>query len=368
MFLAYVWPFRELPESLERKTFFWLECTYDEAIEVLGQVRLSPEDFRNYTNHLYEFRAKGLGDRDLDEWLSVYKRVGFLISEDGAIVEWAPPGYPISNQWDAYNPFKRIHPIEIKSFDEFKDLAEEFANAAPYYSNLDDESQIVERFKLDNFRGTNPDAFLSQLVQTSELARTAVKVFFERYCEGTTIGELEYFNSDPVVQWELAHLYLDLSKANSQQSPQNQPATGIDFSQINLREIFARKRRAIQNLRKLENIVKGENGFTRRSPLEELKRFSDDEICELALLMERYTSSPAIKWILGEFIERLRPVSSHPRTRHTIPFLTAHESLDPSDFVVHTRICFPERQDRNDFILDLFPSTPPSFDEDSELP
>jgi hypothetical protein len=317
---------------------------------------------------LYEFRAKGLGDRDLDEWLSVYKRVGFLISEDGAIVEWAPPGYPISNQWDAYNPFKRIHPIEVKSFDEFKDLAKEFANAAPYYSNLDDESQIVERFKLEKFRGTNPDTFLRELVQTSELARTAVKVFFERYCKGATIGELEYFNSDPVAQWELAHLYLDLSKSNLQQSPQNQPATGIDSSQITLREIFARKRRAIHNLRKLENIIKGENGVTRGSPLEELKRLSDDEICELALLMERHTSSPAIKWILGEFIERLRPESSRAETRHTFPFLSDHESLDPSDFVAPTRICFPERRDRNEGISDLFPPTPPSFDENSELP
>ena len=324
MFVAYVWPYRELPESLERKTFFWLECTYDEAIDVLQRVSLSSDDFKSYLNHLYEFRAKGLGDRDLDEWLSVYKRVGFLISEDGAIVEWAPPGYPISNQWDAYNPFKRIHPIEVKSFGEFKDLANEFANEAPYYSNLDDESQIVERFKLDKFRGTNPNAFLRELVQTSELARTGVKVFFERYSEGATIGELEYFNSDPVVQWELAHIYLDLSKANSQQSPQNQPATAIDFSQITLREIFARKRRAIQNLRKLENIIKGENGVTRGSPLEALKRLSDDEICELALLMERYTSSPAIKWILGEFIER---VSRSDESRPDFP----------SEF--HIRIC-----------------------------
>ena len=334
MFVAYVWPFRELPESLERKTFFWLECTYDEAIEVLGQVRLSPEDFRNYTNHLYEFRAKGLGDRDLDEWLSVYKRVGFLISEDGAIVEWAPPGYPISNQWDAYNPFKRIHPIEVKSFDEFKDLSKKFANAAPYYSNLDDESQIVERFKLEKFRGTNPDAFLRELVQTSELARTAVKVFFERYCEGATIGELEYFNSDPVVQWELAHLYLDLSNSNLQQSPQNQPATGIDFSQVTLLEIFARKRRAIHNLRKLENIIKGENGVTRKSPLEELKRLSDDEICELALLLERYTSSPAIKWILGEFIERVSRRGEETSMQSQIGNMLSIDTLGPDDFIV----------------------------------
>jgi len=336
MFVAYVWPFRELPESLERKTFFWLECTYDEAIEVLQRVSLSSNDYKSYLNHLYEFRANGLGERDLDQWLSVYKRVGFLISEDGAIVEWAPPGFPISNMWNAYNPFKRIHPIEVKSFDEFNELAREFANASPYYSNLDDESQIVDRIKLDNFRGTNPNAFLRELVQTSELARTALKVFFERYCEGATIGELEYFNSDAVAQWELGRLYLDLSKANSQQSPQNQPATAIDFSQITLREIFARKRRAIQNLRKLENIIKGENGVTRGSPLEALKRLSDDEICELALLMERYTSSPTIKWILGEFIERVS---------------RSDESASDFPFVFPIRIC-PDRRPRKRYNID----------------
>jgi hypothetical protein len=130
-------------------------------------------------------------------------------------------------------------------------------------------------------------------------------VFLERYCDGASIDGLEYFNRDPVAQWELGHLYLDLLKSNSQQPLQNPPAQGIDFLQITLREIFARKRRAVQNLRKLENIIKGEDSGLSRSPLVELKQLSDDEICELALLMERYTWSVAIKWIFGEFLARL---------------------------------------------------------------
>jgi hypothetical protein len=83
-----------------------------------------------------------------------------------------------------------------------------------------------------------------------------------------------------------------------------------------LREVFARKRRAVQNLRKLENIIKGEDSGPSRSPLVELKQLSDDEICELALLMERYTWSVAIKWILGEFIER---VSRRDETASDLP-------------------------------------------------
>jgi len=324
MFVAYVWPFRELPDSLERKTFFWLECNYEEAIGVLHEAKLSSEDFKNYIELLHRYRQEINASRDLGEDLGIHSRIGFLMSEDGKQVEWAPPGFPISNQWNAYNPFKRIHPIEVKSFDAFNDLAEEFANAAPYFSNLHDKSEIIERFKLEEFRGANPDTLLRELVQTSELARTAVKVFFERYCEGATIGEHQYFNSDPVEQWELAHLYLDLSISNSQQSPQNQPATGIDFSQIPLVEIFARKRRAIANLRKIESKLAGENGAAPSYPINELNALSDDEICELALLMERYTSSSAIKWIYGEFIDRLQekpqfdvrpPCPERPRRR-----------------------------------------------------
>ena len=128
MLVNYVWPFREVPGSTERKTFFWLECSYEEAVEVLHQVKLSARDFENYVNHLYKFRAEGLGDQELDEGLSVYKRIGFLISEDGKSVEWAPPGFPISNQWNAYNPFQTISVLRMDSFKDFVRLASDFAH------------------------------------------------------------------------------------------------------------------------------------------------------------------------------------------------------------------------------------------------
>jgi hypothetical protein len=341
MFVEYVWPFRELRDSTERKTFFWLECSYDEAMDVLRQVKLSADDFRSYVEHLYEFRSKGLGDRQVDQGLEVYTRIGFLISEDGKIVEWAPPGFPISNMWDAYNPFKGIHRIGAESFAEFSEISKQFANEVPYYSNLDDETEIVERFKLESFKGTNPSAFLRDHVQTTELGRTAVKVFLERYCDGASIDGLEYFNSDPVSQWELGHLYLDLLKSNSQQTLQNPPAQGIDFLQITLREVFARKRRAVQNLRKLENIIKGEDSGPSRSPLVELKQLSDDEICELALLMERYTWSVAIKWIFGEFIERV----SRRGEGYSLLSTVDHYEF-PDGFIFPTK---PTPQTRRDF-------------------
>ena len=115
LFVAYVWPFRELPDSNDRKTFFWLECNYEEAIDVLHQARLSVEDFRNYIDLLHRFREESHASRDFGEGLSVYSRIGFLVSEDGAIVEWAPPGFPISNMWNAYNPFREVHPLHIES-------------------------------------------------------------------------------------------------------------------------------------------------------------------------------------------------------------------------------------------------------------
>jgi hypothetical protein len=243
--------------------------------------------------------------------------------------------------WDAYNPFKGIHRIGAESFAEFSEISKQFANEVPYYSNLDDETEIVERFKLESFKGTNPSAFLRDHVQTTELGRTAVKVFLERYCDGASIDGLEYFNSDPVSQWELGHLYLDLLKSNSQQTLQNPPAQGIDFLQITLREVFARKRRAVQNLRKLENIIKGEDSGPSRSPLVELKQLSDDEICELALLMERYSWSVAIKWILGEFIERV----SRRGERHSLLSPVDHYEF-PDGFIFWTK---PTPQTRRDF-------------------
>jgi hypothetical protein len=108
MFVAYVWPFRKLPKSQERKTFFWLECNYEEAIGVLHEAKLSIEDFKNYIELLHRYRKDNHASRDFGEGLSVYSRIGFLVSEDGRTVEWASPGFPISNQWNAYNPFKEV--------------------------------------------------------------------------------------------------------------------------------------------------------------------------------------------------------------------------------------------------------------------
>jgi hypothetical protein len=108
-----------------------------------------------------------------------------------------------------------------------------------------------------------------------------------------------------------------------------------------LREVFARKRRAVQNLRKLENIIKGEDSGPSRSPLVELKQLSDDEICELALLMERYTWSVAIKWIFGEFIERV----SRRGEGYSLLSTVDHYEF-PDGFIFPTK---PTPQTRRDF-------------------
>lgn len=346
MLVEYVWPFRELHDSTERKTFFWLECSYDEAIDVLRQVSLSAADFRSYVEHLHEFRFRGLGDRQVDQGLEVYTRIGFLISEDGKVVEWAPPGFPISNMWNAYNPFKGMHRISAENFEDFSKLASDFANEVPYYSNLNDCSEIIDRFNLERFRGSDPSAFMREHVQSSELGRTAVNLFFERYCEGATIEGYEYFNSDCVSQWELAHRYLDLLKSNSQNANQHQLQTGIDFSEVSLREIFSRKRRAIQNLRKIEAIIKGQDGAPPRYPIEDLKILSDDEICELALLMERYTSSVAIKWIFEQFMVRLAEAPMRPHTDITSLINSEPEQNVPLEPFDRCRAPFPADKKR----------------------
>lgn len=136
MHVNYVWPFRELLDSNERKTFFWLECTYDEALEVLQQVSLSPRDFRNYVEHLARFRDDGNEHKVFGEGLEVYSRIGFLISEDGNIVEWAPPGSPISNMWNAYNPFEPVLPLRIDSISDFHLMADRFASQNPDFSSV----------------------------------------------------------------------------------------------------------------------------------------------------------------------------------------------------------------------------------------
>ncbi len=334
MFVAYVWPFRELPESLERKTFFWLECTYDEAIEVLGQVRLSPEDFRNYTNHLYEFRANGLGERDLDEWLSVYKRVGFLISEVGAIAEWAPPGYPISNQWDAYNPFLRVEPIELNRYEDFRTLARAFSKNHPHYSTLVSTSRIPARLSLSSLKGEDPERIANHFIGGSDLARLACKVFYSKYVPGGQGKDDEpYFFEDSIAQREAAEEFKNAKQSNIVQETDSCKHT-IDYKNLTISEIYQRKTRAIANLRRAEKLLENSARDEHFPDLPFLKALSDDEICELALLMERHHRSLAIKWILGEFIERVSRRGEETSMQSQIGNMLSIDTLGPDDFIV----------------------------------
>jgi hypothetical protein len=334
MFVEYVWPFRELRDSNERKTFFWLECSYDEAMDVLRQVSLSADDFRNYVEHLHEFRSKGLGDRQVDQGLEVYTRIGFLISEDGKIVEWAPPGFPISNMWNAYNPFERVEAIEIDRFDEFASLARTFRKSHPYYSTLVSSARIPSRVYLASLRGEDPERVASHLIGGSRLGLLGCRVFFSKYVPGALGDDEEaYFAEDISTQRALAE------KFEHAQDRQNMVYDSckhtIHFEMVSLSEIYQRKTRAIMNLRRTEKQLLNPGQDEHFPALPVLRAMSDDEICELALLMERHHRSMAIKWILGEFIERVSR-----RDDDTVDFANPY-----------TRIC-PEPRKPTTFIED----------------
>jgi hypothetical protein len=329
MLVEYVWPFRELHDSTERKTFFWLECSYDEAIDVLRQVSLSAGDFRSYIEHLFEFKLNGLGSRQVDQGLEVYTRIGFLISEDGKVVEWALPGFPISNMWNAYNPFRNSRRMEVDTFSDFFKMSRRFADDTPFYSNLDDEREIPHRTNLAALSGKGESALLN-MVNASELGCTAVEIFYGRYCAGATINDLQFFNTDSDSQWELGHQYIDLLSKAANQESLDVLSSVIDFRGMSLQEIYARKKRAIRNLVDLERIINGQDGVKSRSPQSALKLLCDDEICELALLMERYTRAQSIKWIFGEYMNRTSNLLS----------LNSEMPEFPQDF---QRVCPPFR-------------------------
>jgi hypothetical protein len=324
MFVEYVWPFRELRDSTERKTFFWLECSYDEAMDVLRQVSLSADDFRSYVEHLHEFRSRGLGDRQVDEGLEVYTRIGFLISEDGKIVEWAPPGFPIANMWDAYNPFERVEAIEIDSFDEFAALARTFRKRHPYYSTLISSGRIPARVHLASLKGEDPERVASHLISGSPLGLLGCRVFFSKYVP-CALGDDEeaYFAEDISTQRALAEKF---EHAQDRQNLMYDSCKHtIHFEMVSLSEIYQRKTRAIMNLRRAEKQLKNPGHDEHFPDLPVLKALSDDEICELALLMERHHRSMAIKWILGEFIERVSR-----RDEDSIDFANPYIRICPS--------------------------------------
>jgi hypothetical protein len=273
-------------------------------MDVLRQVSLSAEDFRNYVEHLQEFRSTGLGDRQVDPDLEAYTRIGFLISEDGKIVEWAPPGFPISNMWNAYNPFERVEAIEIDRFDEFASLARTFRKSHPYYSTLVSSARIPSRVHLASLKGEDPERVASHLIGGSPLGLLACKVFFSKYVPGALGDDEEvYFAEDTSTQRALAEQFEHAQ--DRQNMIYDSCKHTIHFEMVSLSEIYQRKTRAIMNLRRAEKQLKRPGHDEHFPDLPVLNALSDDEICELALLMERHHGSMAIKWILGEFIERV---------------------------------------------------------------
>ena len=338
MLVNYVWPFREVPGSTERKTFFWLECNYEEAVEVLHQVKLSADDFRLYVEHLARFQSEDHEHRFFGKDLDVYSRIGFLISEDGKSVEWAPPGFPISNQWNAYNPFQEIETLFTHDFSKFRELRLQFEREEPWFSMLSSRRKIPSRFDLSRFQGERAISSFQNLLSSSESNEIAVKLFNDRYCKGAEAGQQQVFSSDFESQALLAQRYLLLQRTNLQKhNITREQAAHLNLSELDLSEWFARKTRAVANLRIIENRLNGEGGSEKGYPNELLQKLSDDELCELMLLLQSYPASDAIKWIYGEFESRLfyeqsfetRPPHSERAKRHSAREFEVIVDLEP---------------------------------------
>jgi hypothetical protein len=220
-------------------------------------------------------------------------------------VEWAPPGYPISNQWDAYNPFLRVEPIELNRYENFRTIARAFSKSHPHYSTLVIKSKIPVRLSLPSLKGEDPERIANHFIGGSDLARLACKVFYSKYVPGAQGKDDEpYFFEDSFAQREAAEEFENAKQNNIVQQTDSCKHT-INYKSLTISEIYQRKTRAIANLRRAEKQLEKSGQDERFPELPVLKALSDDEICELALLMEPHHRSTALKWILGECIERV---------------------------------------------------------------
>jgi hypothetical protein len=157
---------------------------------------------------------------------------------------------------------------------------------------------------LASLRGEDPERVASHLIGGSRLGLLGCRVFFSKYVPGALGDDEEaYFAEDISTQRALAE------KFEHAQDRQNMVYDSckhtIHFEMVSLSEIYQRKTRAIMNLRRTEKQLLNPGQDEHFPALPVLRAMSDDEICELALLMERHHRSMAIKWILGEFIERV---------------------------------------------------------------
>ncbi len=107
---------------------FWIGCNKEEALNIFLP-KLSPEEKESFFQIIEEMKRKEKKEYD-SYWEAIKEATDteeiyyayFNVSRDLSICFPQYPHYPISNMWNAYNPFRKIDHTTIKSLEELKDL------------------------------------------------------------------------------------------------------------------------------------------------------------------------------------------------------------------------------------------------------
>ena len=340
MLIRYVWPKRFRDESVDPQptTYFWVECTPDEALEVLAAHKFELDDFRDYLNRIEGVRAHNSRDDRTtdffgdDEFLdSFYSVVSFLVSSNGRRIEAAPITYPIGNGWNGYNPFREVSPRHFRDLSQLFLVVGDIFNESPHLADNIDVDDIRPRVNLAESGARGPLELLGHLPRTEQDGLNAsddglaMAIFALQDSQGVGADRKRFADLSPDLTIELGRQFAARGSFDWRAGRSEYPFKYRFFraSETPLIEIYSRRLRAEKNFGEMQAFMNKWAGAD-LDPKVGLwaSRFGDDELCEMFLYLWVVEMDGPVKVFMmlcqarlagteAEFIDHMRTLLGH---------------------------------------------------------
>ena len=320
MKIRLVWPRRFIEgRDLKPTTFFWLECSPNEAEDVLRATEADSATVISYYDAIKEAREYVESHAgDLFDDPASPGVVGMLFSSDGRRLENVGQYFPNQPILDGINPFVLIDPLRVDTVYDLWEIGDYLCDENPRLSDRLEWSDIPERADLKKLAQLDIEKYYGRLPKTEDEGlkanddRLAMAIFsFMESPTGPYVWPDGSNDIAPDLVYELGRQWEARGKLDWWNHEESYPFKHkiLRADEMPLYEIYQRRARAEHNLARLMNGIEWHSQLS----VALLKLFTVDEVCEMLLLA--WTQSHAglstywndLKPLLFTLSERIKP-------------------------------------------------------------
>jgi guanosine-3',5'-bis(diphosphate) 3'-pyrophosphohydrolase len=310
MRIRFVWPRRFDPTyDLEPTTFFWLECSPDEAEAVFEGARVDAKTAFRFTDDIAAAREylRANPSSDLDSPVGP-GFIDILVSSNGKRIE--RPSRRLLNNENPHvkTPLVKIDAHYLNSFYDLKQVRQQIFEEHPGLSDEFDTVNIPERADFEKLVEKGIERYFGQLPKNADEAmrsnddRLAMAIFC--FMDPIYLEKPRFLPEEDSAAPVVPDLEKEYAKREGTLRAGNAASYPFEHlilcaKELPLGEIYQRRARAEKNVARLHSAAAGhEESCHALFPV-----FSGDEICEMLLLIWQ---GKGYEWgSLGDFIKPL---------------------------------------------------------------